>query len=170
MQQIDLRIPINLNIPKGAIFSEDRKYRYALWRVWNPNGGILMITGLNPSTASEVEGDPTVTRCVTRAERAGYGGFFMANLFGLVSTDPKELLRNQNAVGELTDYYLKEMIKLSQRHVVAWGSFKPVVKRCDAVLAMIREPYCLGVNQDGQPKHPLYIGYDKPMVRYIKTP
>ena len=160
---------IDLNIPHGAVFSEDRMYRYALWRVWNLNGGILMVIGLNPSVAGEAIDDPTVTRCINRAGRAGYGGFFMANLFGLVSTDPKELLRNDNAVGEGTDYFLDRMIKMSDRHVVAWGSFKPVTKRCRAVLAMISEPYCLGINKDGQPKHPLYIGYDIPMVRYTKT-
>ncbi len=159
---------IDLSIPKGAIFSEDRKYRYALWRVWNPARAILLQIGLNPSDANEFKNDPTVTRGIVRADRTGYGGFFMANLYGFVSTDPKTLLNNGDSVGELTDYYLKQMIELSERQLCGWGSFKPVQARASIVLSMIPEPYCLGINADGQPKHPLYIGYDKPMVKYVK--
>lgn len=157
---------IDLSVPKGAIFSEDRKYRYALWRVWNPSGQGLMVCGLNPSTADERLNDPTVTRVITRAERAGYGSLFMANLFALVSTDPKALLNNSSAVGEMNDYYIRYMVDLSKIQLCGWGSFKPVPQRSGVVFGMLREPYCLGVNQDGQPKHPLYIGYDVPMVKY----
>jgi len=160
---------IDLSIPQGAIFSEDGNYRYALWRIWSPPKPILMIVGLNPSKAGAIINDPTVTRGVIRADREGFGGFFMGNLYGLISTDPKELLGNGDfgwAIGELTDYYLREMIRLSSRHLVAWGSFKPVTYRRDAVLKMIKEPYCLGVNADGNPKHPLYVSYKAAMIKY----
>jgi hypothetical protein len=90
----------------------------------------------------------------------------MANLFALVSTDPKALLNNGNAVGEFTDYYIKEMVKLSDIQLCGWGSFKPVIHRASEVYKMLSNPYCLGVNADGNPKHPLYIGYDVPMVKY----
>jgi len=157
---------IDLHIPTGAIFSEDRKYRYALWRVWNINRTILLQIGLNPSKAGEIRNDPTITRGMVRADREGFGGFLMANLYGLVSTQPEALLKNGNSVGEFTDYYLEEMIKVSDRQLCGWGSFKPVRQRASVVLGMIKEPYCLGVNTDGQPKHPLYISYDTPMRLY----
>ena len=155
------------NTATGAVFSEDRKYRYALWRIWNTNRPKLLLIGLNPSKASEVKNDPTITRGISRADKEGFGGFFMANLFGLVSTQPEALLKNGNSVGELTDYWLKEIIKASERQLCGWGSFKPVKQRALVVLGMIKEPYCLGVNADGQPKHPLYVSYDTPMVRYL---
>lgn len=157
---------IDLSIPKGAIFSEDRKYRYALWRIWNPDRKIMMLVGLNPSKADEIRSDPTITRSIIRANREGFGGFLMANLFAFVSTDPNALLRNSDTVGELTDYYIKEMVKLSEIQLCGWGSFKPVSKRCRGVLEMLPNPHCLGVNADGQPKHPLYVGYDVKMKRY----
>ena len=160
---------IDLTIPQGAIFSDDGKYRYALWRVWSQARPILMCIGLNPSKAGAIISDPTVTRGCIRADREGFGGFFMGNLYGLVSTDPRELLTNGLfgwAVGELTDYYLRQMISLSAKHLCAWGSFKPVTYRAPMVLKMISEPYCLGVNSDGQPKHPLYVGYNVAMSRY----
>lgn len=158
---------IDLDIPMGAIFSEDRRYRYALWRVWNPQLDLLLQISLNPSTANEIRNDPTITRGIVRANNNKFGGFLMANLYGYVSTDPNALLQNGDFVGELTDYYLKQMIALSSKQLCGWGSFKPVKLRAPAVLKMITEPYCLGINADGQPKHPLYVGYDVPMIKYV---
>ena len=158
---------IDVNVSRGAIFSDDRKYRYALWRVWSVVRPLLLLIGLNPSVANELKDDPTITRGMVRADRTGYGGLLMANLYGYVSTDPKALLVNDNSVGELTDYYLKQMIALSSRQLCGWGSFLPVAKRAPEVLAMLKEPYCLGVNADGQPKHPLYVSYETPMVKYF---
>lgn len=156
---------IDLSIPQGAIFSDDRKYRYALWRLWSNIHPLLLLIGLNPSDANELKNDPTITRGVVRADRTGFGGLLMANLYGYVSTDPRALLINGDTVGELTDHYLKQMIAMSGCQLCGWGSFAPVAKRAPIVLAMIKEPYCLGINADGQPKHPLYIGYDIPMRR-----
>lgn len=158
---------IDLTIAKGAIFTDDRKYRYALWRVWNPSRQLLLQIGLNPSVANELISDPTITRGMVRADREGFGGFLMANLFAYVSTDPNALLsHDRDYTGEYTDYYLKEMIRLSGRQLCGWGSFKPVSLRAPIILAMIKEPYCLGTNADGQPKHPLYVSYNTPMVKY----
>lgn len=158
---------IDLTIPKGAIFSEDRKYRYALWRVWNHNLPILLQIGLNPSDANEIKNDPTITRGMTRANRERFGAFLMANLYAYVSTNPDVLLNHDNTIGEYTDYYLKQMIEMSDRQLCGWGSFKPVQTRAPIVLNMIKQPYCVGINADGQPKHPLYISYDTPMKRYM---
>ncbi len=160
---------IDLSVLKGAIFSDDRKYRYALWRVWNPNRDLLMQIGLNPSSANELRNDPTITRGIVRAYRRGFGGFLMGNLYAFVSTDPKALIENENTVGELTDYYLKEMVGLSSLQVCGWGSFPAAMKRAGEVLKMIPAPYCLGVNSDGQPKHPLYVGYNMQFTKYRKT-
>jgi len=158
---------IDLNIPKGAIFSDDGKYRYALWRVWNTNRPLLLIIGLNPSKAGALNDDPTVTRGIVRAGRAGFGGLLMANLYAYVSTEPAVLLGDGDYVGELTDSYLNQMIAMSGRQLCGWGSFLPVGTRVLTVLAMIKEPYCLGINADGQPQHPLYISYSVQMRKYI---
>ena len=157
---------IDIQIPKGAVFTEDRKYRYALWRVWNTHRPLMMLIGLNPSKANEITDDPTITRGIARSYKAGFGGLLMANLYAYVSTDPNVLLGNGQFIGELNDDYIRRMICMSSRQLCGWGSFPPVAKRASSVLAMITEPYCLGVNKDGQPKHPLYIGYDVPMVKY----
>ena len=158
---------LDLTIPKGAIFSEDRKYRYALWRVWNLGKPILGCVGLNPSDANEFKNDPTITRGIVRADRNSFGGFIMTNMHGLVSTDPNALLNNPDAVGELNDYYIKQMVELTESQLCGWGSFKPVIYRASAVYSMLANPVCLGVNADGQPKHPLYVSYATPMVKFM---
>jgi hypothetical protein len=160
---------IDLHLPQGAIFSDDGKFRYALWRVWSPNKPMMISISLNPSKAGAIQSDPTITRDMRRASNMGFGGLFKGNLYAYVSTDPNALLGDGDFVGEKTDYYLREMIKLSALHLVGWGSFKPVYKRAPIVLSMIPDPYCLGVNADGQPKHPLYISYATQLVKYKTT-
>jgi len=160
---------IDLSILKGAIFSDDGKYRYALWRVWNINKSILNSIGLNSSTANANNEDPTITRDMKRAYLSGFGGLIKTNLYGFVTPYPEELLGDGDfghAIGEFNDYYLKQAIRLSACHLCGWGSFKAAKLRASSVLAMIAKPYCLGVNADGQPKHPLYVSYDTPMVKY----
>ena len=157
---------IDLTILKGAIFSDDRKYRYALWRVWSPSKPILGGVGLNPSDANEFKNDPTITRGIVRADKNGFGGFVMTNMHGMVSTDPNALLNNPDAVGEFNDYYIKQMVELTEYQLCGWGSFKPVKYRAGMVYSMLTNPVCLGVNADGQPKHPLYVSYDTPMVKF----
>jgi hypothetical protein len=158
---------IKMDLPQGAIFSDDRRYRYALWRRWD-DGPALLLIGLNPSKANEVKNDPTITRGIRRARESGFSAFLMGNLYAYVSTDPKVLLGGEDFVGEWNDYYLRVMIRISSQRLCGWGSFKPVSQRAPAVLAMISEPYCLGINADGQPKHPLYVSYATPMERYVR--
>jgi hypothetical protein len=170
MQQIDL------SIPKGAIFSDDGKFRYALWRVCKDmfstsrNLKIRLQISLNPSTAGKLNDDPTISRSVVRAVKDGFGVFMQGNLSAYISTDPKIFLREGCQIGLETDDYLRQMISLALlsggQVVCAWGSFLGISERAKEVLKMIPEPYCLGVNPDGNPKHPLYIGYNIPMVRY----
>jgi len=163
-----MEVDIDLQSPKGAIFSEDRKFRYSLWRMWGREKPLLFI-GLNPSTANEIKNDATITRSMSRAVKLGFGGLLVGNLYSLVSTNPKELLGDGDfghAIGEFNDYYLREMVRLSGQIICGWGSFPAAKLRVETVIKMIPEPYCLGVNADGQPKHPLYIGYDTPMIKF----
>jgi len=51
-------------IEQGATFSEDRLYRYNLWRRWKSKAsGKVTFVMLNPSTADAEKFDPTVRRC-----------------------------------------------------------------------------------------------------------
>ena len=157
---------IDLSIPKGAIFSDDRKYRYVLWRVWHRNPILRLLVGLNPSTANEFKDDPTVTRDIKRAARDGFGGFLRVNLYAYCSAYPDVLLGDGDFVGVENDDYIQLAVSMTQQWVCGWGSFQAVAIRAPEVLKLISEPSCLGINKDGQPKHPLYVGYNVPIKKY----
>ena len=156
-------IETQLTMPQGAIFSQDFKFRYMLSRVWSLNKPKLLFIGLNPSKADSRIDDPTVTRCMARAAREGFGSLLVGNLFAFISTDPADLVRSGSTVGEENDDYLRQMISMSDRVLCGWGAFPEAGSRAPSVLKMVKEPYCLGMTADGAPKHPLYISYKTKM-------
>ncbi len=152
----------NLFDKDGAIFSECRRYRYALFRQWNLEDPILMFIGLNPSTANEHDNDPTIRRVIKFAFDWGYGGVSMLNLFPLVSSNPSDLLDFYNTpfhdlALEENNKYLERCFDKCSELVFAWGAFKQAEKRAEEVIKMFPNALCLGKNMNGSPKHPLYI-------------
>ena len=108
----------------GAEFSDCRKYRYALWRIWDRTKPLVMFVGLNPSTANEVDADPTIRSVGRIAKHNGYGGFYMMNCFPYVSTDPEQLRDFGNTA--TNDHWLYKVAAMSKDVVFAWGSFAVV--------------------------------------------
>ena len=94
-------------IYSDAKFSKDRIYRYALWRIWDDTLPKLLFIGLNPSTADEINDDPTMRRCIRFSKDLGYGGFIMGNIFAYRSTDPKKLKTINNPIGKRNNFWLK---------------------------------------------------------------
>jgi hypothetical protein len=60
--------------------------------------GALFIM-LNPSTATEVQNDPTVERCERRARALGFGAFRVLNIFAWRATDPRDMRAAADPVG-----------------------------------------------------------------------
>lgn len=143
----------------GAIFSDDRKYRYALCRMWFINKPLVMFVGLNPSTANETQDDPTIRRVCKFAFDWDFGGVYMTNLFAWVTPYPQELLKVSDPLGD-NDKWLQTAWDKSAKVIFAWGAFKEAKERAAQVSGMFTNAYCLGKNADGSPKHPLYIKGD----------
>ena len=139
----------------GAIFSQCRRYRYALWRIWDDTKPAVMFIGLNPSTANEGNDDPTIRRVQQFAKRWGYGGVFMLNLFGWVTPYPEELLQCPDPIGE-NDSYLKDYQEKCAEVIFAWGAFSVATDRAKEVAAMMPGK-ALVINKNGTPRHPLYV-------------
>lgn len=146
----------NLFEDSGASFSPDRKYRYELHRIWDTSKPIVMFIGLNPSTANEERTDPTITRVRHFAKTWGQGGFYMMNLFGLVSTDPDVVIGHEDPVGN-NDRWLQTISDRCEHVIFAWGNFKIAEERAEQVIKMFPEALCLIKNKNGTPRHPLYI-------------
>lgn len=166
-----------------ATFSPDDRYRYALARLWDDYLGgsstkpLLVACCLNPSTADHEASDPTMTRLVSFARRERCGGLLIVNAFALRATDPKELVRalerGEDPVGEHNCEVIRRVLAAAPRAyaVVAWGRvISPrLLERgrasVDAFLdACPGDVRCFGTNDDGSPKHPLYLRGDTPLV------
>ncbi len=155
---------MNLFENNGAEFSEDRKYRYALWRIWNDKLPLVAIVGLNPSTANETSDDPTIRRVKSFAKGWGYGGFYMLNLFAFVTPYPYELKKCDNPLGDNNEW-LQKIGSKCERIIFAYGNFD-VFGRDEDVAAMFNDVYCLGRNKNGSPKHPLYLSGSTQMEKF----
>ena len=140
----------------GAKFSKDRKYRYALWRIWNNSLPKAMFVGLNPSTADEIVNDPTVRRCIGFALSWGYGGLLMANIFAFRATDPKEMQRAKDPVGLKNNLWLRKLSQEAAIVICAWGDGGGFMDRGEKVMGMLDNIHCLKMNKSGVPTHPLY--------------
>lgn len=153
----------------GAFLSDCRNYRWALWRTWDSDLPHCVFIGLNPSTADEIQDDPTIRRCKGFAKSWDFGGLIMVNAFGYRATDPKEMKRAEDPIGKENDRIVREIcnavIEKGGMIVAAWGSHCSE-KRESEFCKLIHQPiYCLGKTKKGQPKHPLYLKSDtKPEI------
>ena len=141
----------------GAVFSDCRKFRYALWRMWDEDKPLVMIIGLNPSTADEKVNDPTITRCISFARSWGYGGVCVTNLFGFRATAPTELKAYHDPIGKENDAWVHEMAKEAAIKVAAWGNHGKFLNRSVEFLSSLDQLHCIKMNKSGEPAHPLYL-------------
>ena len=159
--------------PSVAVYSPCERYRYLLTRVWDAQGPRALFVMLNPSTATEIQNDPTVERCERRARTLGFGAFRVTNIFAFRATDPKVMRAEADPVGPANDAAIVESARDWLRGgadalVCAWGTHGAHLGRGPAVERLLRETRrelpVLGLTQAGHPQHPLYISYDRQPV------
>lgn len=146
-----------------ATYSDCERYRYQLTRVWEPAGRKALFIMLNPSTATEVQNDPTVERCERRARTLGFGAFRVTNIFAWRDTDPRNMRAALDPVGPANDATIQESCPWADQIVCGWGTHGAHLDRGSQVELMLRNTglpiHHLGLTKDGHPKHPLYIAY-----------
>lgn len=151
----------------GAILSECERYRYLLWRTIDrdlvddrENKGTVCFVMLNPSTADADADDPTIRRCMGYADLWGFTRLEVVNVYPYRATDPAALWTAPCSIyGHFHDDHLVEAFDRADLIVCAWGA-NAVKDDADHVERLIREgnqePWCLKINKDGSPAHPLY--------------
>ena len=144
-------------IIKDAKFSSCRKYRYALWRIWDLSRPFLMFIGLNPSTADETKDDPTIIRCINFAKSWNYGGMYVTNLFAYRSSSTKKMMIFRNPIGVENDKWIKKLSQKSSIIIAAWGNDGKHLNRSRTIEKKIPNLKCIKKNKSGQPSHPLYL-------------
>jgi hypothetical protein len=126
---------------------------------------------MNPSTADEVKNDPTIERQCRRAKSLGFGGVVILNCGAIRETDSKKAWNIDDPVGPDNVRIIEAEIRNNPEaiFVAGWGtpakSFGADVHILDIFRRSGTPLWCFGINKDGSPKHPLYVGYDvKPMI------
>ena len=142
--------------------------RYSLGRKGNR---MLYVFGVNPSTATDKKFDRTMQKVLGFAERNGFDGFAMMNLYPLRSTNPRALPKvmdeelHQRNIAEI-----KEMMNNSRNPVVllAFGDAigaAPYLKKCLKDIITILQPLFPQWKQIGaptklgNPRHPSRAAY-----------
>jgi hypothetical protein len=145
---------------RGANISTCGTYRWRLWREDSTGSRTVLFVMLNPSTADACVDDPTIRRCIGFQRRWGFRRLEVVNLFALRATNPAELITHEYPTGIGNHEWIGDAARAATQIVCAWGAVHPKLQyRVDSVLRYLRgrELFCLGQNQDGSPKHPLYL-------------
>ena len=158
----------------GAVLDPGRQYRYQLWRTWDPDRPVLCWIMLNPSTAVEVQDDPTVRRCVQWGRNLGFGGIVVVNLFAWRTSYPAELARVPDPVGSGNDAAILTAARTAGMVLCAWGNNGSLRGRSREVRVLLADAeiacHALRVGKTGEPAHPLYLGYDlQPQVFVLEA-
>jgi hypothetical protein len=154
-------------LPERYLYSRDMVFRYAFGRWW---GDLDLATTavwvlLNPATGdTERRPRPTLGRCISRSRDIGATGLVIVNLFAFRHTDPKKLRTAPDAVGPANDDALRELTSAGLRTIVAWGAHGRLHSRSREVARHLADPMCLGTTSRGEPRHPLYVAADAPLV------
>jgi hypothetical protein len=158
------------DMTRSAEIDRTGMYRYELRRTWGLQNPALFVI-LNPSTADGEKDDPTIRRCMDFADRWGYGGIVVVNVFAFRATKPTALLTAADPVGPMNLIYIRQAMEKAGIVIAAWGAGGPkvsepyewiheIAKMCGVRL------HCLGTTADGSPKHPLYVRSDVKPVPY----
>lgn len=94
-------------------------YRYRLTRVWDEALPMVTFVLLNPSTADAATLDPTLRRCIHFANRDGFGGLVIVNLYAFRARHPRVTKVAADPVGPDNDQVLAG---LTGTVVAGWGN------------------------------------------------
>ncbi|MFR9543378.1 MAG: DUF1643 domain-containing protein [Rikenellaceae bacterium] len=151
-----------------------RRARYKLGIYGN---NPLFVFGVNPSIANAYRSDPTIRRVQGYAERNGFDGFVMLNVYPLIETDPKRLPDTFNKkLHEENIEQIRQAIYVDHPTIlVAFGNTintRPYLKDCfrDIVEAISNKPITWkqigALTKSGNPRHPSRGAY-RDLEEYI---
>lgn len=165
-----------------ALFSPCRRYRYRLDRIlWEMGFGVrhntlALVIMVNPSTADADEDDQTLKKVqglISRVKTIGLGRIAVCNLFAWRATDVTELGKAEDPIGPENDRIILEAMDEADIVIVAWGARSKFPKgysgRVDEIMTMAKRAgkplHYWGVTGAGDPRHPLMIAYDTPLLK-----
>ena len=144
---------------KGAI--KEKHNRYQLWRIWDNEKPLILFILLNPSNADDKNDDNTVKKLIGFTKKFEFGGFYLGNLYSLITTNPSPSKFINNEARNIK--HIQIMKKKCKKIIIGWGNLGTYP---NWLLDNIGETMCLGINKNGTPKHPLYLSYKTHLINY----
>lgn len=146
--------------------TEDNSARFVLGETGSRP---LICIGVNPSTATPEKLDPTLAMVKRTANRFGFDGWIMLNLYPQRATNPDDLHKMPDSILMTQNFgWICKILKRysSSKVWAAWGGLiekRPYLK---TIAETIRDVHygesgvwvCRGpVSKSGHPHHPLYV-------------
>ena len=159
----------NPNTPDGWLYIGDNNVRYALGEPGNYN---LLVIGLNPSTATPDNPDPTIKRIRKIVAKENLNGWIMINQYAIRTPKPDELPFTKDE--EIAKKNIEVIKWIAQNYTIgrvyaAWGvnieKRGYLVDECQRIVDSIHTEqwFTRGTTKNGHPKHPLYVSYEEKM-------
>lgn len=143
---------------KSANFSPCGKYRYRLTRRWSDVGDMAMCIGLNPSTANAEKNDNTIDILTNTLRWHEYAGFYMMNLYALITSKPALLFTVPDSLGD-NEQWIQRTYEQSKDVIFCWGAFKNIEYRAKKMIERFPGALCFGKTKNGSPWHPRALHY-----------
>jgi len=146
---------------------KNNKENTARYLLGSKGASNLVVFGINPSTADENKPDPTIKKVIRHANKNGFDGWIMCNIYPLRATDFDDLtkdldekLHKENVTTIVKFLCAEKNIKI----LAAWGNLiterKYLMLCLKDLVASIKtlqpEWFVISKNVTGHPKHPLY--------------
>jgi len=92
----------------------------------------------------------------------------MLNAFGFRATDPKEMKSQENPIGDDNDRAIEFFINRCAMVVCCWGNHGIYLNRSNELRSILKKRmvFHLGLNKNGEPKHPLYLSGDSQLIKW----
>jgi len=159
-----------------AVLSPCGLFRYRLDRDVQASGLVIVYCGVNGSTATGDEEDQTTMKWRGFTLRNGGSRYIAINPFGFRATDVRQLASAADPVGPLNDFYVDQALAEADLIVPCWGNRSKVPERLRHHFnAMLRRMQAtgkpmktFGLTKSGDPKHPLMLSYDTPLIDWAQ--
>jgi len=133
--------------------------------------------GVNPSIADANVDDATVRKWIGFSKVNGFRRFLVGNPFGYRATDVAELAHVADPVGPDNARHLRLTIFAADVLIPCWGSRNkvpnslwPALEELTNLLFQSGKPVkVFGFTKSGDPKHPLMLGYDTPLIPWQRV-
>lgn len=164
---------------------DDAIFRFKLGRTWDVYTPPIMFCALNPSKATHLVSDSTVSRCCLDAKRWGFGGMFMMNVSPYRSTDPDAMKRFYQSRWSCSEKEMEWSDRMNRDQILyvanacptivcAWGNhglFRGMGTKVKELLIKEghrRKLHCYAVTKLDCPEHPLYQRFDSQLIPFSR--